>query len=431
MSARRSISSRREKVSGPDSETGGIARARPVRGECSDASWNPTAGCTLYSPGCDHCYAMRIAARLARMGGETGARYAGLTRMERGGPVWTGHIRVLGDLLTWPLFRRRPRRIAVSSRSDLFHENLATAMVDLLHAVMVVAHWHCFLVLTKRATRMRLYYSDPETPRRIAREVDFLSSVILPIARGRSAPAPGRTTGSALTADPVASRASRPGGDPGADATGVFSRSAENAARAIAVGAPRHWIAGLSRVKYGAPGSATMGIHPVGLDPWPLPNLWPGVSVEDHNRIARVLDLLETPAAIRWVCFEPLLDRVKPDAVPFAEGYFDALAGGHYVINGRGRAVPVDGPAWRPLDWVVAGGEIGAGARPMHPDWVRTLRDKCVAASIPFFFKRWGEWAPAPKERSSQTMIRVGERDAGRLLDGRTWDEMPPPARAR
>jgi protein gp37 len=64
---------------------------------------------------------------------------------------------------------------------------------------------------------------------------------------------------------------------------------------------------------------------------------------------------------------------------------------GHYVINARGRAASVDGPAWRPLDWVVAGGEIGAGAQPMHPDWVRTLGDKCAAASIPFFFKRRGE----------------------------------------
>lgn len=365
--------------------TGGTARARPAPWECCDVNWSPTAGCSVYSPGCDHCDAMRIADRLARMGGKTAARYAGLTRMERGGPVWTGYIRVREDLLTWPLFRRHPRRIAVNSMSDLFHEDLATAVIDLLHAVMVVAHWHCFLVLTKRTKRMRQYYSDPETPRRIAREVDFLSPAILPISRGGSA---------------------------------------------RALGAPRHWIAGLSRVKYGTPTSATMEIRPAGLDPWPLPNLWTGVSVEDHDRIARVRDLLETPAAIRWVCFEPLLDQVRPDAVPFAEGYIDALTGGHYVINGRVRAVSVDGPEWRPLDWVVAGGEIGADARPMHPDWVRTLRDKCVAASIPFFFKRWGDWAPALKERSGQPMIRVGRRAAGRLLDGRTWDEMPAVSRA-
>ena len=128
---------------------------------------------------------------------------------------------------------------------------------------------------------------------------------------------------------------------------------------------------------------------------WPLPNLWLGASVEDQDRIDRVRDLVDTPAAIRWVCFEPLLGRVLPDAVPVGEGYFDAIGGGHYSIDGRGRRVTVEGPAWTPLDWVVAGGEIGAGARPMQPLWLRELRDNSSASRIPFFFRQWGEWAPA------------------------------------
>ena len=75
---------------------------------------------------------MWVAAQLARMGGgATGARYAGFIRMERAGPVWTGEIRIRRDLLTWPLFRRRPRRIAVGLMSDLFHEMLTTATIDL------------------------------------------------------------------------------------------------------------------------------------------------------------------------------------------------------------------------------------------------------------------------------------------------------------
>jgi protein gp37 len=89
------------------------------------------------------------------MGGATAARYAELTRMERAGPVWTGEIRIRSDLLTWPLFCRRPRRIAIGLMSDLFHEMLTTATIDLLHAVIAVAHWHTFLVLTKRSRRMR------------------------------------------------------------------------------------------------------------------------------------------------------------------------------------------------------------------------------------------------------------------------------------
>ncbi|MGH7063484.1 MAG: DUF5131 family protein, partial [Stellaceae bacterium] len=77
------------------------------------------------------------------------------------------------------------------------------------------------------------------------------------------------------------------------------------------------------------------------------------------------------------------------------------------------------------LDWVVAGGEIGVGARPMQPDWLRRLRDLCGAVQVPFFFKQWGEWAPAEDERFGRRMVRRGRRAAGRLLDGETWSRMP------
>lgn len=406
-------------AAGSTSDAAGVGRSRPAREEWYDASWNPTAGCSPDSPGCENCWAMRVAARLARMGGATAARYAGLTRMERAGPMWTGEIRVRGDLLTWPLFRRQPRRIAVDLMSDLFHETLTTATIDLLHAVMAVAHWHTFLVLTKRARRMREYYGNPATPRRIAREIALLSSVILPIEGAR--------------------RNSAFGVDPRVGAAGVRSRSTSAAGRttaavpptagraglAQAAGAPRHWLPGFSRVSYEASRTRPAEMRPVGLQLWPLPNLWPGVSVEDQDRITRVGDLLQTPAARRWVCFEPLIGRVRPDAVPVGDGFFDSLAGKRYAIDGRGRIVAVDGPAWRPLDWVVAGGEVGNGARPTDPDWVRGLRDQCVVVGVPFFFRQWGEWAPAPEARPGQVVVRVGRRASGRLLDGRTWDEMP------
>jgi hypothetical protein len=98
------------------------------------------------------------------MGGRTGADYAGLTGLAASGPVWTGEIRVREDLLTWPLYRSKPRRILVDPLSDLFHENLADPIIDKLHAVMAVAHWHLFLLLSKRAERMSAYYRDPQTP---------------------------------------------------------------------------------------------------------------------------------------------------------------------------------------------------------------------------------------------------------------------------
>jgi hypothetical protein len=126
---------------------------------------------------------------------------------------------------------------------------------------------------------------------------------------------------------------------------------------------------------------------------------------------------------------------------------------------------PVDLTRWLPsLDWVIAGGESGPNARPMHPDWVRSIRDQCLAAGVPFLFKQWGQWRYAvevdeveaeqalkasgqpdpfartpcytvgldgsysntePPRPGNATMMRVGKKRAGRLLDGRTWDQFP------
>lgn len=112
---------------------------------------------------------------------------------------------------------------------------------------------------------------------------------------------------------------------------------------------------------------------------WPLPNVWLGVSVEDQKTAdARIPVLFKVPAAIRWVSIEPLL------------GSIDLERGGWSLLK------PLKSPPKRgiegSLDWVVVGGESGANARPMHPDWVRGLRDQCAAAGVPFFFKQWGEW---------------------------------------
>ena len=112
---------------------------------------------------------------------------------------------------------------------------------------------------------------------------------------------------------------------------------------------------------------------------WPPRHVWLGVSAEDQRTFdERVPLLLETPAAVRWISAEPLLGPVDL----------------------RGAA----------LDWVVAGGESGPRARPMDPDWVRSLRDQCADLGVPFFFKQWGGVRP---------------KAGGRVLDGRTWDGMP------
>lgn len=121
--------------------------------------------------------------------------------------------------------------------------------------------------------------------------------------------------------------------------------------------------------------------------PWPLPNVWLGVSVEDQKRAdLRVPALLETPAAVRFLSMEPLLGAV--DITP-------------WLRQGEPRTS---------LDWVIVGGESGPGARPIDGDWVRSLRDQCEASGEAFFFKQWGGRTPKAN---------------GRELDGRTWDEYP------
>ena len=164
----------------------------------------------------------------------------------------------------------------------------------------------------------------------------------------------------------------------------------------------------------------------------PLPNVWLGVSVEDQATAdERIPLLLQTPAAVRWVSYEPALGPVDLDA--WLRHHFSDCA----CIGCQ------EGRQNHRLDWIVAGGESGPGARPSHPDWFRSVRDQCQAAGVPFFFKQWGEWAEAEGSgvgsrdsgeklypgrhdwTDGTIMIRFGKKRAGRLLDGREWNEFP------
>lgn len=123
---------------------------------------------------------------------------------------------------------------------------------------------------------------------------------------------------------------------------------------------------------------------------WPLPNVWLGVSVENQKWAQiRIPALLKTPAAVRWLSCEPLLGPIALSPFlhyrPIGENLVDAP-----LTPAGARACTL--PA---LDWVVVGGESGPGARPMHPDWARALRDECKTADIPYLMKQWGEWGPA------------------------------------
>ena len=210
-------------------------------------------------------------------------------------------------------------------------------------------------------------------------------------------------------------------------------------------------------------------IPPCKSVPWPLPNVWLGVSAEDQRRAdERIPDLLATLAAVRFVSAEPLLGPIdfnRIDVATWLDSYAKAprersehdpdmrwplLAPFEHMASGY------TSPG---LDWVIVGGESGAGARPMHPDWARSIRDQCAAAGVPFFFKQWGTWAAIdqsgaadeagwqgrgdwmildkdgdldiPDERwpdedaGECAVINVGKARAGRLLDGTEHNGMP------
>jgi len=167
--------------------------------------------------------------------------------------------------------------------------------------------------------------------------------------------------------------------------------------------------------------------------PWPLPNVWLGVSVENQAAAdERIPLLLRTPAAVRFVSCEPLLGPVSLRTLgEEPEGYIDALRG---LISCDGRGTKEIGD----LGWVICGGESGPGARPMHPDFARLLRDQCAAAGVPFFFKQWGEYGwygqmpddtwrelDAAGEVAADSPYRIGKKAAGSLLDGVEYKAFP------
>lgn len=181
---------------------------------------------------------------------------------------------------------------------------------------------------------------------------------------------------------------------------------------------------------------------PAGQWTWPLPNVWVGTSTEDQRTAdERIPHLLAVPAAVRFLSAEPLLGPVDLTNVSYsaylrefmrqAAGDKEAASVGNEavldVLHGTWDDGWDTGDDGKRIHWVIAGGESGPKARPMHPDWVRSLRDQCVSAGVPFHFKQWGEWLPTGHVNASgeAEFTRVGKQLAGRELDGRTWDEFP------
>lgn len=267
-----------------------------------------------------------------------------------------------------PLHWRKPKRVFVNSMGDLFHEAVDEKFIAKVFAIMDLARQHTYCILTKRPGRAFQLLTDE----------DFQFHV--------------------------------------------------------------GWFQSQAVREFGLP-------RPEQVGPWPLRNVWLGVSVENQEAAdERIPLLLQTPAAVRFISAEPLLGPVDLELyLP----YHNHPLKDEWHRNGYHIRRLNIGITEGTLDWIICGGETGPGARPMHPDWARILRDQAVTAGVPFFFKSWGEWVPyrdngpLPPECSyvsydgqirpgdaedldtDACMGRVGKKRAGRLLDGRTWDEYP------
>lgn len=161
-------------------------------------------------------------------------------------------------------------------------------------------------------------------------------------------------------------------------------------------------------------------------------NLWLGITVANQAEADRdIPKLLSLKVAVRFLSMEPLLGPVDLTRVQWPEKHkVDVLRGGAWDLPGWHGGF-TNHSDMETIDWIIVGGESGAQARPMHPQWVRDIHDQCAAAGVPFFFKQWGEWAPGvcPDDPECsveyvfdgyvrRVMSRVGKKHAGRLFDG-------------
>ncbi|TIM07562.1 phage Gp37/Gp68 family protein [Mesorhizobium sp.] len=386
--------------------------------EWTDATWTPIRAryleiqndgsgkerigwhCEHASEGCRFCYAEGFNRRLG-----TGLDFkpGELYREEKRG-YNNGEVKLFLDeeMLTAPLRWKKPRMIFVCSMTDLFAEFVPDEWIDKVFAIMALSPQHTFQVLTKRANRMREYMAKPLT-----------------------GPWAGRAT---IVGDDGIER-------PDTDAHWRV-RSIQTDMLGSVPGDALNKASAFNDKLYGG---EVDGFMPT----WPLPNVWLGVSAERQQEAdQRVPELLATPAAVRFVSAEPLLGPIDFKKVKTQDisDPLDALRGEGYCDINHGQYAGqrlyhgLKYGCGRGLDWIIVGGESGPSSRPMHPDWARSIRDQCLGAGVPFFFKQWGEFAPARTsappsaadiKQTGDHPVRVGKKAAGRLLDGIEHNAMP------
>ena len=272
-----------------------------------DVVWNIGRGCSRVSEGCRNCYAERMALRLAGPGKPyhglvTRKLHVLLDGTQYVDARWTGKVTFDVDRLLLPLRWREPCRVFVNSMSDLFHDGFTFEQIAAVFGVMAACPRHQFLILTKRPARMRAFF---RWVRRIEGDVETATCVL-----------------SAMAA--LGPEVKRPLTDKQCDEFG-------------------HQTLGRA---------------------WPLSNVWLGVSVESPDHLDRIDDLLETPAAIRFVSAEPLLEPLVPELEKYMPGRTTGI------------------------DRLIVGCESGPRLRECQTPWIRDIRDMCAGHGVPLFLKQ-------------------------------------------
>ncbi len=305
-------------------------------------------GCSVVSPGCSSCYAMKQAHRFSG----PGQQYEGLTKLTKGGPVWTGDVRLVPEKLEEPLRWRKPRRVFVNSMSDLFLEKVPNEFIAAVFGVMAASPIHTFQVLTKRPERMRRWFEWLRERGGIGPYIRQHFDDLREFFKG----------GTRLTT--YRGRTIRSGDDAGCMVL--------NAAACVGAG--------------------------------PLDNVWLGVSVEDQARWNERVPLLQdTRAAVRFVSVEPLISPIK------ALSSVDFLGIGWVIVGGE------SGRRARRCDVAWVRDIVGQCADAAVPVFVKQLGAAAVSNRVPLYLKdeKGGdpiEW-PADLRRREfpKTGLRVRE----------------------
>lgn len=331
----------------------------------TDATWNPLRGCSKVSAGCKNCYAETMAARFSG----PGMPYEGTIRDGR----WNGSIRLVPEKLSDPLRWKRPRRIFVSSVSDMFHDGVPFEYVAAVFGVMAACPQHTFQVLTKRP----------------ARAVEFF----------------------AWCAEKVALDAND---------ESFYTVVMQQTARLLPESESQRWE---NRIYEG--GFANR--DDIGDEEWPLPNVHLGVSVEDQATAdERIPILLQCPAAVRWVSYEPALAAVDFTRITVVKSDVQ-FQPGVYLNALTGHVAGPDDVIDR-ADWIVVGGESGPNARPFDVAWARSTVAQCKAAGVACFVKQMGanvELSPDEMERMTghRTMTHRWKLNDKAGADPSEWPE--------